>query len=312
MNCCNDKPIIELPAQERLCKRHFLEYFENKVFKTIRKFDLIGKEENLGVALSGGKDSLTVLNLLSKLSKKNPKIRLTAIAVDEGIHGYREKTLINAKKFCEKNNIPLHIYSYREEFGMPLDDMLKTLDVKPCTICGIFRRYILNKKSRELGFTKIATGHNLDDEAQSIIMNQFKNNIQASARLGPKVGIKQNKNFVQRIKPLYLCTEKEVTIYAYISSLLDNFNECPNAAKSYRAQIRDMLNNFESKNAGTKYAIVNSFLQILPGLNQSFQGEEAGFCSSCGEAASKGECNACRYLDRLDKAGWTQRRMIKN
>src|SRR3989338_11600834 len=263
MNCCSNKPIIELIAGERLCKNHFIEYFESKVFKTIRQFDLIGKEEHLGVALSGGKDSLTLLNLLSKLSKQNPKIKLTAIAINEGIHGYRDKTLITAGKFCEKNKVPLHVYSYEDEFGMPLDSMLKTLDVKPCTICGIFRRYLLNKKSKELGFTKLATGHNLDDECQSILMNQFKNNIQASARLGPKVGInnggtiknhnnshinnktnliinnpieninnnenkkiKSNELFVQRIKPLYLCAEKEVTLYAFVNNILDDFIEC--------------------------------------------------------------------------------------
>ena len=129
--------------------------------------------------------------------------------------------------------------------------MLKILDVKPCTICGVFRRYLLNKKSKDLGFTRLATGHNLDDECQSIMMNQFKNNIQASARLGPRVGVKENKSFVQRIKPLYLCTEKEVTTYAFVNNLLEEFIECPNVAKSYRAQVRDMLNDFEQKFPGT-------------------------------------------------------------
>lgn len=312
MSCCSQKPIIELSAGEKLCKGHFIGYFEGKVFRTIRQFDLLGKEENLGVALSGGKDSLTLLHLLNKLSKQNPKIKLAAIAINEGIHDYRDKTLITAKEFCNKNDIPLHIYSFEEEFGMSLDNALKILDVKPCTICGIFRRYLLNKKSKELGFTKLATGHNLDDEAQSIVMNQFKNNIQASARLGPRAGIKDagtesgncvgNKNFVQRIKPLYLCTEKEVTVYAYINKLLDDFNECPNVAKSYRAQIRDMLNNFENENPGTKYAVINSFLQILPDLKERFKGEEVNYCKSCGEPAAKGRCNACIFVEKLEKA----------
>src|SRR3989344_5591949 len=150
MNCCNSKPIIELYSGEKLCKTHFIQYFEDKVLKTIRRFDLLGKEENLGVALSGGKDSLTVLHILDKLSRQNPKIRISAIAIDEGIAGYRDKTLERAKEFCQKSNIKLHIFSYKEEFGLTLDEMLKILDVKPCTICGIFRRYLLNKKSKEL------------------------------------------------------------------------------------------------------------------------------------------------------------------
>jgi len=207
---------------------------------------------------------------------------------------------VTAQEFCDKNNVKLNIYSYEKEFGMPLDNMLKVLNVKPCTICGIFRRYLLNKKSKELKFTKLATGHNLDDECQSIMMNQFKNNIQASSRLGPKSGIKDNKNFVQRIKPLYLCTEKEVTTYAFIK--LDDFIECPNVAKSYRAQVRDMLNDFEAKFSGTKYAIVNSYLQTLPDLKQKFKEAEINSCINCGEPSSKDKCNACKYVEKLSKA----------
>ncbi|MBI2652342.1 TIGR00269 family protein [Candidatus Woesearchaeota archaeon] len=302
MNCCNEKSVIALPAGEKLCKNHFIDYFESKVFKTIRQFDLIGKDENLGVALSGGKDSLTVLHLLKKLSKQNQKIKINAIAIDEGISGYRDKTLEKAKEFCNENNIKLHIFSYKEEFGLTLDEMLKILNAKPCTICGIFRRYLLNKKSRELKLTKLATGHNLDDECQSILMNQFKNNIEASARLGPKVGLIQDGKFVQRIKPLYLCTEKEVTAYAFMNGLLDDFAECPNASQSFRAQVRDMLNDFENKFPGTKYSIVNSFLQILPLLKQKFKHEIIKVCARCNEPSANELCNACVYLEKLRKS----------
>ena len=299
MNCCNSKPIIALPAGEKLCKNHFIDYFEGKVFKTIRQFDLIGKEENLGVALSGGKDSSTLLYILNKLSKQNPKIKLNAIAIDEGIAGYRDKTLEKAKEFCGKNNINLNIFSYKEEFGLTLDEMLKILNVKPCTICGIFRRYLLNKKSKELKLTKLATGHNLDDECQSILMNQMRNDIAASARLGPKTGVIQNEKFVQRIKPLYLCTEKEVTTYAFINGLLDDFAECPNAVHSFRANVRDILNSMEQKFPGTKYSIVNSFLQILPLLKQQFMYEAIKVCIKCNEPSANDACNACVYLEKL-------------
>ena len=300
-NCCNSKPVISLPAGEKLCKSHFIEYFKGKVFRTIRQFELLDKEENLGVALSGGKDSLAVLSILNQLSKQNSNIKINAIAIDEGISGYRDKTLITAQDFCDKNGIKLHIFSYKNEFGLALDEMLKILKVKPCTICGIFRRYLLNKKSKELKLTKLATGHNLDDECQSIIMNQMRNDIAASARLGPKAGLVQDKKFVQRIKPLYLCTEKEATTYAFINGLLDNFNECPNAVHSYRAQVRDMLNNMEQKFPGTKYSIVNSFIQILPLLKEKFRGGMIKVCSRCREPSSNDVCNACVYVEKLER-----------
>jgi len=299
MDCCSQKPVFAFPLGEKLCKRHFIDYFEGKVFKTIRQFELLDKEENLGVAISGGKDSLTVLHLLDRLAQQNPKIRMNAIAIDEGIDGYRDKTLITAKKFCEGSKIKLHVFSYKEEFGLTLDEMLKILKVKPCTICGIFRRYLLNRKSRELGFTKMATGHNLDDECQSIMMNQMRNDLKASARLGPKAGMISDIRFVPRIKPLYLCSEKEVTTYAFISGLLDEFCECPNAVHSYRAQVRDMLNEMEQKFPGTKHSIVSSFLQTLPFLKEHLKGGMIKICSKCGEPGSNETCNACIYLERL-------------
>ena len=299
LSCCSEKPVTSLYSGEKLCKSHFIEYFESKVLKTIRQFELIEKGENIGVAISGGKDSLTVLSILNRLSKENPKIKITAIAIDEGISGYRDKTLITAKEFCDKNKINLNVFSYKEEFGLTLDEMLKILNVKPCTICGIFRRYLLNKKSRELGLTKVATGHNLDDECQSIQMNQMRNDLKASARLGPKGGLIKTNKFVQRIKPLYLCTEKEVTTYAFINGLLDNFNECPNAVHSYRAQVRDTLNDLENKFPGTKYSIVNSFLQTLPYLKEKFKDGEIKTCKNCSEPSSNDICNACIYVEKL-------------
>lgn len=302
MNCCNEKPIMGLPSGEKLCKSHFMQYFENKVFKTIRQFDLIGKRENLGIALSGGKDSLTVLHLLDKLSKQNPKIKINAIAIDEGIRNYRDKTLKKAVGFCNENKIGLRIFSFKEEFGLSLDEMLKAINAKPCSACGIFRRYLLNKKSKELKLTKIATGHNLDDECQSIIMNQMRNDIGASARLGPKTGIIHNGKFVQRIKPLYLCTEKEVTTYAFLNGLLDEFNECPHVVHSFRAQVRDMLNDIEQKYPGTKYSIVNSFLQTLPLLKKQFKYGAIKICTKCNEPSANVICNACLYLERLKKS----------
>ena len=299
---CIEEPVFEFAkSKESLCASCFIKYFEKKVLKTIREYELVSPNDKIGVAVSGGKDSMSVLYILRQLQARIRNFDIIGIAVDEGIHNYRDKTLETAREFCHKNNIKLNIFSYKDEFGLTLDEMLKILDVKPCTICGIFRRYLLNKKSKELKLTKLATGHNLDDECQSILMNQLKNNIEASARLGPKVGITHDKKFVQRIKPLYLCTEKEVTTYAFVNGLLDNFNECPNVPQSFRAQVRDMLNEMENKFPGTKYSIVNSFLQILPLLKEKFKDESIKVCTKCNEPSANDVCNACVYLEKLKK-----------
>jgi len=249
---------------------------------------------------SGGKDSLSLLYLLNKIESKNIDIKLSALLIDEGIKGYRDETIKTAKNFCQKNNIQLHIASYKEITGKTLDNIKKQFpDTIACNMCGVLRRYILNKKSRELKADKLATGHNLDDETQSIIMNQLKNNIALSARLGPITGVKKDKRFVPRIKPFYFITEKEIASYAFLNGLMDKFNECTYCTESNRFVIRDMLNNLEQKYPGTKHSIVASFLEILPILKEKYKGQKINSCRICSEPASSEICSACNLLQKI-------------
>ncbi len=300
---CLEHPVMKLTGNKvQLCKNHYIKYFEAKVFHTIKNYDLINKNDKVGVALSGGKDSLSVLYILNKLKNKIKIFDIEAIAIDEGIQNYRDKTLETAKKFCEENNIKLHIFSYKEEFGDTLDNFLKTSKIKACSMCGPFRRYLLNKKSKELGFTKLATGHNLDDEAQTIMMNYFRRNLETSARLGPLTGIKNDQRFIRRIKPLYLMMEKEVATYAFLKGLITEFSECPHSSDSYRGDVRDLLNNMEAKYPGTKYSIITSFLELLPILKENFKGSiELKSCKECGEPSSQEICQTCKIVNILKK-----------
>ncbi len=309
MGChkCDQKSVIELQHGD-LCKNHFLSYFEEKVFKTINKYNLIGRKDKICVATSGGKDSLTVLHLTKKFLEKNniPANALFALAIDEGIHNYREKTLVDLRKFCAEHEIKLEIVSYKEEFGSTLNQAYpvinKGTNKKPCNICGVWRRYSLNKYARKLGATKVVTGHNLDDEAQAIIMNIFKANTSLAAHLGPISGVQEHSLFVPRVKPLYLCPEKEVKLYTILKSFQVQFAECPYSREGYRSQIQDMLNEFEMKYKGTKQGIVNSFLDILPALKEREIKSESGSiqeCTHCGEPAHADVCNACQFVEVL-------------
>ncbi|HLC85929.1 MAG TPA: TIGR00269 family protein [Candidatus Nanoarchaeia archaeon] len=301
---CSTTPVIKLSNSNiSLCKSCFVRYFEKKVFKTIRTYNLIEDNDHLGVAVSGGKDSTTLLYLLNKLIKDRKDIKLTGIAIDEGIEGYRDKSLEFLKSFCDKNKVNLKIFSYKDAFGKSLDSILKSnKSIIPCSVCGVFRRYLLNKNSKELGFTKLATGHNLDDEAQTVLMNYFRRNIKVSARLGPITGVMNNSKFIKRIKPLYFMTEKEVTTYAYLKGFVDKYMECPNDSDSYRAQVRDMLNGFEAKYPGTKHSIITSFLEILPLLKNNIEYKDViKNCSICNEPCSQDICQACKYVESLVK-----------
>jgi uncharacterized protein (TIGR00269 family) len=303
MSCkiCEEKPVIKLTNLDRaLCKDCFIDYFEKKVKRTISEYQLIDKNDNIVVACSGGKDSTSLLYLIKQITAERRDVKITALAIDEGIHGYRDQSLEFLKKFCKEQNVEVKIFSYKEEFGKPLDEILKTYKGIPCSICGVLRRYLLNKKSKEMGATKLATGHNLDDESQSVLMNSFKNNVKLSSRLGPITGLSKNKNFITRVKPLYFLSEKEIATYAFLKGFMDKFNECPNVADSFRAHVRDMLNGFESKYPGTKNAIINSFLETLPMLKEKYKDDvEVNICERCGEPATKNICKACEYVETI-------------
>ncbi len=304
MTCrkCREKPVIHLPnCNISLCKKCFIRYFEKKVRKTIRIYKLFNKGDTVGVALSGGKDSMVTLKILKSLAEQQRTTKVIAIAIDEGIKGYRDETLKFAKKFCKENDIPLKITSYKKEFGMTLDQILKKIDIKPCSVCGVFRRYLLNKEAQRNKIDILATGHNLDDETQTILMNQFRNNVAASSRLGPLTGIKDDKKFVRRIKPLYFLTEKEIMTYAFINELATPFNECPYAEDSFRSKVRDALNKLNSEYPSTKSSIIHSFLETLPLLKESYKKQDITYCNVCGEPTSKEKCQTCKYVELIKK-----------
>jgi len=149
---------------------------------------------------------------------------------------------------------------------------------------------LLNKAARELKATKIALGHNLDDEAQNVIMNMVQGNVKQSARLGPKTGLVKDRRFVPRIKPLYLCTEEDVRRYSEIHNFPVVYDPCPCSVGSFRSEIRDMLKDLESKYPGTMESMMRGFLETLPALRASQPESVIGACRICGEPASNELC----------------------
>ena len=165
-------------------------------------------------------------------------------------------------------------------------------------ICGILRRYILNKKAKELKATLLVTGHNQDDEAQNIIMNIFQNHVEVLPRLGPKTGLSQIKGFIPRVKPLYFCTEKETKLYSKLNNFPVKYEKCPCRSEAYRKDIAEMLDKFEEHHKATKSSIIRSFLELLPTLKKEFKGK-ARICKKCGEPSARDICNACCIISKL-------------
>lgn len=279
------------------CGEHFLEWFDRRVRKTIRKYRMFGSKEHIVVAVSGGKDSLAALHYVKKLSKRVPGWTVEALLIDEGIRGYRDVTVKDFKRCAEEWGVPYRIVSFKEEIGATLDDIVKKgagagLPYQPCTYCGVFRRYLLNKAAREMGATVLVTGHNLDDEVQTFLMNIMRHDVERLARLGPVTGISGQEGFVRRVKIFYEVPEKEVVVYSMLNGFFPEFVECPYARLGFRWDLRHYINLLEEKYPGTKYMILKSLLDIAEAVRKG-KGGTPKRCTVCGEPSTKDVCRAC-------------------
>ncbi|MFH1255722.1 MAG: TIGR00269 family protein [Candidatus Diapherotrites archaeon] len=305
VKCAKQAKISLAYGPHRFCAEHFNEFFEKRVFKTVRENKLLGNAEKCAVGLSGGKDSTAALFLLQKLfAKTNP---IEAVMVDEGIKGYRDKALKIAKKNCEEWRIPFTVVDMKKELGYSMTDVFKKISKNEelgssCSFCGVFRRRLLNKGALAIGADKTATGHNLDDEAQSIVMNFFESDLRRLSRLGPIVSEKKSKKLVPRIKPLYESPENEILAFCSFNGLKHYSEECcPFSWQAKRNEFRSTVDSFEEKFPGTKFKLLASFRQLKPLLEKSFAGEKFNYCAKCGEPTSARECRSCSKLDALLK-----------
>ncbi|MHA1834894.1 MAG: TIGR00269 family protein [Candidatus Baldrarchaeia archaeon] len=303
---CKKSPAIFFRkySGEKLCKKCFLESVENRVKGTISRFKMFREEDRIAVGVSGGKDSVALLYILSKIERKFPKSELIAITIDEGIKGYREESLRIARKVAKDLDVEHVVFSFKDLFGYTLDSIFehslkKEIKLAPCTYCGVLRRKALNLAAREVNASKLATAHNLDDEAQTILINFLRGDVERLARLEPVQSIVHPK-FVPRVKPLMEVPENEVSLYVYLREL-DFFSApCPYARYSLRGDIRDFLNKMEEKRPGTKFIVLNTHLKLLPFLKQALR-EKVSLqeCIICGEPTPHKICKACELLQGI-------------
>jgi len=282
------------------CKKHFIKNFEKKVKKTISINKLIGKNERVAIAYSGGKDSSNVLSLLNNIFKDNRNVELFAMTVDEGIKGYRDESIKKTEIFCKKLEVKQYVFSFKKEFGFTMDHLSKRLESGFCGSCGVLKRYLLNKKARELNATKIATGHNLDDECQSIVMNILRGDLLRLVRVGPMPMIGIHSKFVPRIKPLVLVPENESELFASINDISFYPKKCPYAVDNpLRGKTEDFLNNLEKSSPGIKYSLYESACKIVPFIREKFKTGKIGSCKKCGEPSSQEVCKVCELLNNF-------------
>jgi uncharacterized protein (TIGR00269 family) len=285
---------------EHLCRDHFLVFVERRVKRELRtQVDLRGGAR-IAVGMSGGKDSSTTAVLLSDFLHDRRDVELVGITVDEGIASYRPGGIVAARALCARLQIPHHLLAYAETAGHTMDEIVSTdPGAIPCSYCGPFRRQALNRAAREVDADYVATGLNLDDTAQSILMNVARGDIEKLARLGPHE-VRQ-PGLVPRIQPLRMIPEKEVFLYALLRGIPFHDATCPYAERAQRGRFRELLYRLEEDSPGTRHAIVSGYDQMRPLLQKQFPPTALRACARCGEPTVHEVCKACDLRDRIGR-----------
>lgn len=286
---------------EILCKKCFTQSIEAKVRATITRYHMLNFDDHLAVAVSGGKDSLSLLNILAKLKRYRPKTTLTAVTIDEGIKGYRDEALEIAAANCQKLEIPHHIVSFGDLYGLTLDELVQKARKKgqtqltACAYCGVLRRRALNVGARQVKANKIATAHTLDDEVQTILMNILRGDMTRLSKEKP-VTSDVHPLLVRKIKPFCEIPEKESALYAYVKKIAFQDMPCSYAGEAFRNDVRGMLNRMEEKHVGTKFTVFKAMERLRPAIEQTAKKEDYKTCVLCGEPSALDLCKTCELL----------------
>ncbi|MBP3386788.1 MAG: TIGR00269 family protein [Candidatus Methanomethylophilaceae archaeon] len=277
-----------------LCGEHFMRYVDRRVKREIRKQIRVKAGDKIAVAVSGGKDSMVALRMVSSVFGPRNGVEVHAITIDEGIDGYRPPSVDIVRRYCEENGIEFHLRSF-SELGVTMDEIAPlSRDSSPCTYCGVFRRRLMNDEARKIGATYLATGHNLDDMSQSVMMNFVRGDVERLARLGPHE--KVQPGLIPRFLPLRLIPEKEALLYAIVSGMEFWDGECPYWKEALRNQYRDIVDDLEDRSPGARFSIMSSYDTLRPMLYREYPQSNLHLCD-CGEPTVGSRCKSCELLE---------------
>lgn len=277
---------------EVLCRDCFKDSIVEKTRRTISRYRMVSRAEKVGVAVSGGKDSLSLLHVLNELRSQNAW-ELVALSIDEGVKGYRDEALAHAKSAADKIGVEHVVLSYRELYGFSLDQALgwDGRDTSSCSFCGVFRRRAIDEAAAKAGVAVVATAHNLDDYIQTFLMNMLHGDVGRIGWLDPSYS---DGSFpVRRVKPFMEIYEEEVALFAFANEIPFQSVSCPYMHEGLRSEVRDYLNEMEAKHPGMKNVLFRSGLDVISHYNPT-EVRNSAPCSKCGKPSSTGLCSVCR------------------
>ena len=294
--CQNTAVYTRKYSGESLCSECFSNSILRKAAKTISKYNMIKNNDLVCVGVSGGKDSLVLLDTLKKMSQSH-NFKIIAVTIDEGIPGYRDEALDIVKEFCTKLAVEFKTYSYKDLFDLTLSESLELREsekTSSCSICGTFRRRALDHAAKEIGANVIATGHNLDDTLQTFLINTLSGDTSKIGWMNPENEGKE----LRKIKPLSEIYESEIVFYAFTNNLPFQSEPCPHMNEGIRTEIREFLNTLEDHRSGIKNNMYHSILRISNIIKAADEKEKRN-CQICGNSCSGVICSVCSMISNL-------------
>jgi len=291
-----------------MCGSHLAESVRKKVSKALREQLTIPRDENLTilVAISGGKDSAVLLERIHEKLGKRRNVTIVGGCVDEGIAGYRPPSLECARQLCESLGIRFETVSYPELGFKEMDEVVEKIvhsneKKTPCSYCGVFRRQGINHLAERIGADVIALGHNLDDMAQTIMMNMQNGDLERTLRLAPHTSTPL-EGMAPRIVPLRWVPEQEIHLYAIHKKLPIHHEECPHGEGALRFRHRDTIAMMEADVPGTRHGLLRMADDVKKlHANSGMQRKTIPInCPECGQMCSGNICKACEMKKQME------------
>jgi uncharacterized protein (TIGR00269 family) len=293
MKCrvCRGPGVIALPRHNaNFCAEHLVAHCVEQVQRAVERFDMLGRDDRVLVAVSGGKDSLALWDVLHQLG-----YRAEGLYLGLGIGEYSEGSEGYVRRFAAARGLTLHVHDLGDEHGIDVPGAARATKRVPCSACGLSKRHLFDSVALEGGFDAVATGHNLDDEAAVLFGNTLRWNVSYLGRQLPVLPARPG--FPRKVKPLVRLAERETAAYCVVRGIDYQVEECPMAAGNRHLGYKDVLNALEDRSPGTKAAFVLGFLErgherFAPDAAVERDGLRA--CSVCGAPTPGDVCAFCR------------------
>jgi len=306
MNCrkCGKKAVINMRQHKLgLCEQHFLDWIPQQTQRFIEKYGMFTNDDRILVAVSGGKDSLSLWDVLARLGYHADGLYIN-LGIDDGAH-YSSKSQRIAEDFAEANKLHLQVVAIDSLEGFTIPEASRrTLrgQGRPCSVCGLTKRHVLNRVAREQNYDVLVTGHNLDDEAAVLFGNTINWATGYLTRQSPLLEAKSG--LVRKAKPFFRFYERETAAYALLRGIEYIYEECPHATGATSLYYKELLNTMENRRPGAKLSFLLSFLQAKESGfladGDSDDSRELRTCQSCGQPTTAPDtCTYCRMWEQI-------------